>query len=33
MYKNIDETQQKFIEDLVLHIRKGYMPLSTCENI
>jgi hypothetical protein len=31
-YKKIDE-QQQFLEDLVLYICKGYMPLSTCENI
>jgi hypothetical protein len=33
MYKNVDEAQQRFIEDLMLYICKGYMPLSTCENI
>jgi hypothetical protein len=27
-----DLGQQKFIEDLVLLIAKGYMPLSTIEN-
>jgi hypothetical protein len=32
-YKNINETQEKLIEDLVLYICKGYMPISTCENI
>jgi hypothetical protein len=32
-YKNVDEAQQKFIEDLVLYICKGYKPLSTCENM
>jgi hypothetical protein len=26
-------THQRFIEDLVLYIYKGYMPLSTCKNI
>jgi hypothetical protein len=26
LYKNVDETQQKFIEDLMLCIYKGYMP-------
>jgi hypothetical protein len=31
-YKNVDETQ-RFIENLVLYICKGYKPLSTCENI
>jgi hypothetical protein len=32
-YKQHDEQQQKFLEDLVLYICKGYMALSTCENI
>jgi hypothetical protein len=32
-YKNANETHQKFIKDLVMYICKGYMPLSTCENI
>jgi len=32
-YKNVNEAQQRFIEDLVLYICKGYTPLSTCENI
>ncbi len=27
------EPQQKFLEDLVLYIYKGYMVLSICENI
>jgi hypothetical protein len=33
LYKNVDETQQRFIEDLMLYICKGYMFFSTCENI
>jgi hypothetical protein len=33
MYKNVNEAQQRFIEDLVLYIYKGYKPFSTCENI
>jgi hypothetical protein len=33
LYKNGDETQQMFLEDIVLCIRKGYMPLLSCENI
>jgi hypothetical protein len=33
LYKNVNETQQRFIENLVLYICKGYKPLSTCENI
>ncbi len=32
LYKNYNEAQQ-FLEDLVLYIFKGYMFLSTCENI
>jgi hypothetical protein len=32
-YKNANEAQQNFIGDLVLYIYKGYMPLSTYENI
>ncbi len=32
-YKNADDVQQRFIDDLVLYIYKGYMPLSTCKNI
>jgi hypothetical protein len=31
--KHDDETQQQFMEDLVLYIYKGYKPLSTCKNI
>jgi hypothetical protein len=33
LYKNFDETQQQFLEDLVLYIFKGYRSLSTYENI
>jgi hypothetical protein len=33
LYNNVDETQQKFIRDLVLYICKGYMPPLMCENI
>jgi hypothetical protein len=33
LYKNVDDTRQNFIEDLVLYICKGYMPLSTCKNM
>jgi hypothetical protein len=33
LYKNGDEAQQMFLEDLVLCIRKGYMPLLSCKNI
>jgi hypothetical protein len=33
LYKFGDEAQQIFVEDLVLYIYKGYMPLSTCENV
>jgi len=33
LYKDDDETQQHFLEDLVLYICKGYMLLSSCENI
>jgi hypothetical protein len=33
LYKNVNEAQQRFIEDLVLYICKGYKPFSTCENI
>jgi hypothetical protein len=32
-YKNVNEAHQRFIEDLVMYIYKGYMPLSTCEKI
>jgi hypothetical protein len=32
-YKQHDEQQQKFFENLVLYICKGYTALSTCENI
>jgi hypothetical protein len=32
-YKQHDEQQQKFLEDLVLYICKGYKAMSTCENI
>jgi hypothetical protein len=31
--KHGDETQQQFLEDLVLYICKRYKPLSTFENI
>ncbi len=33
LYKHGNEPQQRFLEDFVLHICKGYRPLSTCENI
>jgi len=33
LYNNVNETQQKFIRDLVLYICKGYMPFLMCENI
>jgi hypothetical protein len=33
MYKNVDEAQQKLIENLMLYIYKGYIPFSTYENI
>jgi hypothetical protein len=32
-YKNANEAQQRFIEDLVLYMCKSYKPLSTCKNI
>jgi hypothetical protein len=32
-YKNQDEAQKLFLEDLMLLIAKGYLPLSTCENL
>ncbi len=32
-YKYGDDAQQRFMEDLVFHIYKGYKPLSTCKNI
>jgi hypothetical protein len=32
-YKQHDEQQQKFFEDLVLYICEGYKVLATCENI
>jgi hypothetical protein len=31
--KKTDEQQKHFLEDLVLYICKGYMPLSTCKNV
>jgi hypothetical protein len=32
-YKQCGELQQKFLENLVLYIYKGYKAFSTCENI
>jgi hypothetical protein len=32
-YKNGDEAQQMFLEDLVLYICKGYILLFSCEKI
>jgi hypothetical protein len=32
-YKKSNGAQQQFLEDLVLYTCKGYIPLSTCENI
>jgi hypothetical protein len=32
-YKQHNEQQQKFLEDLVLYICKGYKALSICDNI
>jgi hypothetical protein len=32
-YKKSNGAQQQFLENLVLYTCKGYMPLSTCENI
>jgi len=32
-YKKSNEAQQHFFENMVLYIYKGYMPLSTCDNI
>ncbi len=31
--KNTNETQQRFIKDLVLYSCKSYRPFSTCKNI
>jgi hypothetical protein len=33
MYKFSDETHQRFMEDLVLFIYKGYKILSTCQQV
>ncbi len=33
LYEKFNETQQKFLQDMVLYIYKGYMALSTFENI
>ncbi len=33
LYKNGDETWQRFLENLVLYIYKDYKPLLTCKNM
>jgi hypothetical protein len=32
-YKNLDPTQELFLEDLILYITKGYGLLSSIENV
>jgi hypothetical protein len=32
LYKLKDVAQKKFVEDLALHVTKGYMPISIMEN-
>jgi hypothetical protein len=33
LFKKFNEAQQQFLENLILYTCKGYMPLSTCDNI